>query len=688
MSAAREILAAAGALAPALAALALRATAVLACAFLADRALRRAPAAARHLVWATAFVALAVLPLLAPALPRVALPVLPEAWMETVEGSAGDERVATGAGAAGPATAPSPVRSAVAVRRGNGTAGAAPPPPRAAAAISTGRGAASLARPVAGASVAVAAGGALLLLSYLLLGVFRAGVLVRRADRLDDDPRWSALLDEAVAVQRPRRRPALARSDRVAVPMLCGVFRSTILLPAAASWTDEERRRVLAHEVAHAARRDPAVQVAARAVAALYWWHPLAWRALSRLVLTAELACDDRVLAGGAAGPDYARQLLALARPDAAARRPAVAVAMARRPHLALRVRALLDDGRARGPLPRGTTAAALAAVVVAAALVAPVRLTAANEAWGERQVDSSSISHAEPAARSASGSPPWQERAWTREKLLRERHRMTPLMQAVLSGDHAAARRLPAGGADPDAGAPSLGTPLILAATAGDAALVDLLLAAGADPNRAETGVERPGDLQRSPLGAAAQSGDLATVEALLAAGARVDVVPSGDATPLGTAARYGFTSVARRLIAAGADVDARVIGDGTPLIEAARGGHLDIVELLLAAGAPPDTAVVGDGNPLIAAAEGGHREVLARLLAAGADPDVWVAGDESALYHAIERGDAWMVERLIAAGADVSGDWPEEEGPLELAAQSGSPRVVDLLRAAGARR
>lgn len=708
------------ALALPLAELALRATTLLALGFLAERMLRRAPAAARHAVWVATFAGLALLPLLRPVLPGVALPVLPEAL--AVNPAEGSPRGADG-------DAGSEVRSA-AMRSGEGPGFVAAAPPDATLAERSAAGAgraipdgappagherrseAAMPRPgekrswlaaftvpkagevhgaaadlTAAAVVALALAGTILVFAYLLLGILASWVFVRRARPLDADPPWRALLDRAVAEQRSHRRPALALSGSVGVPLLCGLLRPTILLPsAAAGWSEEERRRVLAHEVAHAARRDGLLQVAARAVTALFWWHPLAWRALARLVLAAELSCDDRVLAGGAGGPEYARQLLDLARPRGAAQtmRPAprpMAVAMARRADLAVRIRALLDETRPRGPLPRLATVGAAAAVVAAATLLAPVRLGAADSDWAD-------------TAGSGASTVLWSsvgerlDRAWVRDSIGRQRHRMTPLMRAAFAGDHAEVRRLLDGGADPDRQVFGLGTALILAADAGDAELVDLLLDHDADPNRTETGGERPGDLQRSPLGSAARSGDLGTVERLLAAGADVDAAPSGDGTPLMNASRYGYVPLVRRLLDAGADPDAVIRGDGTPLIEAARNGHLEVVEMLLAAGAPPDTAVGGDGNPLIVAAAEGHREVLDSLLEAGADPDVWVPGDESALYHAIERGDEWMVQWLIEAGADVSGRWPDEDGPLELAVESGNPRIMEILRQAGARR
>ena len=49
-------------------------------------------------------------------------------------------------------------------------------------------------------------------------------------------------------------------------------------MPAgAALWTAARIESVLAHELAHVARRDWALQIAAQIVCAVYWFNPLIW---------------------------------------------------------------------------------------------------------------------------------------------------------------------------------------------------------------------------------------------------------------------------------------------------------------------------------------------------------------------------------------------------------------------------
>src|SRR5690606_3376419 len=71
---------------------------------------------------------------------------------------------------------------------------------------------------------------------------------------------------------------------------------------------------ILAHELAHVARRDCALLAAGAWVRAIGWFDPLAWIAVRRLRAHAEHAADDAVLAAGVRSSTYAAQLVGLAR--------------------------------------------------------------------------------------------------------------------------------------------------------------------------------------------------------------------------------------------------------------------------------------------------------------------------------------------------------------------------------------
>jgi TonB family protein len=133
-----------------------------------------------------------------------------------------------------------------------------------------------------------------------------------------------------------------------------------------ATWSDERIRIVLGHELAHVRRGDWAVQLLADCVRSAYWFNPLAWVACWRLRLESEHACDDAVLRLGVAAPDYATQLLDLARLFRHSRRSFFpAPAMARPSDLERRVRVMLNERIDRSPVGR------LSGWIVALALVA-----------------------------------------------------------------------------------------------------------------------------------------------------------------------------------------------------------------------------------------------------------------------------------------------------------------------------
>lgn len=356
-------------LTPALLDAALKGTAVLVLACALAPLLRRAAAAARHLLWTAALVGILALPALGLLLPRwhVHLPAF-----DTTAGHA--EEAAPAAGAEGGGVllharhvldAPLPRPKAVLI------ASRVPPPP---AAFRPGEPpppphTPEEAAPEHHAAVpwpAIAwATGAGLSLAWLGLSFVSLWVLRRSCRPVGDGP-TVALLGELAALLGVRRRVCLLTSDRRAVPMTWGVFRPVVLLPANADgWSAERLRLVLLHELGHVQRGDCLTQLLGHLARALYWFHPLAWLAVARLHAEQEAACDDVVLRHGAAAADYAEHLLAVTAqlPPGFFASP-VALGMARADDLRRRLVALLDAGRDRRPVRRrGALLAAIAAL-------------------------------------------------------------------------------------------------------------------------------------------------------------------------------------------------------------------------------------------------------------------------------------------------------------------------------------
>ena len=129
------------------------------------------------------------------------------------------------------------------------------------------------------------------------------------------DARWCEATDDIATALGITRPVVLVQTSSSELLATWGVRRPRVLLPSHASdWSDERFRVVLHHELAHIARHDWLVQIAAEGVRAVLWFNPLIWIACTRLRRAGEQACDDAVLRQGVPAPTYATHLIDLAR--------------------------------------------------------------------------------------------------------------------------------------------------------------------------------------------------------------------------------------------------------------------------------------------------------------------------------------------------------------------------------------
>jgi TonB family protein len=211
--------------------------------------------------------------------------------------------------------------------------------------------------------------GTILSLAVLVAGLGRLAWLASRARRVSDE-RWAELLGPVLLLQ----------SDHPTLLVTWGLAPPRIILPLAArGWSNDRMRIVLWHELAHIRRGDWAAQMLAELLRAVYWFNPLLWIVCRRLRLESEQACDDAVLNRGIEGPEYATELLGLARDLKQRRTWLPAPAMARPSSLERRIRAMLNTHVNRGPLTgfaRLTIAAGLLAIAVPIAAAQSAFLT------------------------------------------------------------------------------------------------------------------------------------------------------------------------------------------------------------------------------------------------------------------------------------------------------------------------
>ena len=239
-----------------------------------------------------------------------------------------------------------------------------------------------------------------------------------------------------------------------------------------------------------------------------------------------------------------------------------------------------------------------------------------------------------------------------------------TPLIDAVKSGDPAAARARLQQKADVNAAEPDGTTALHYAVRNDHLEVVRLLLRAGADATRANRyGV--------TPLQLAAVNGSVTAATALLEAGANASaVLPEGE-TILMTAARTGQPALLRLLLDRGAAIDAREKWYGeTALIWAVAENPAAAATVLLERGADVNVRSaaldfprrrngqsvlsLGSWTPLMYAARENALEAGRALAAANADLNATDPDGATALVIAIINANYEFASFLLGAGAD----------------------------------
>jgi bla regulator protein blaR1 len=323
-----------------------KATAVTACALVAGWLARRRRAAVRHLIFAAAFAALALLPAATAVIPAVPVPVRVLAMPATADAARATPVGRTVEGVMFVAGTPS--ESPVSSRTW--------PVPSTFALL-----------PI------VWLAGAICSLAPVALGLWQ----ICRVRRHGLPWRDAQALTNELARHAGFCRPIdVVVHQAIAGPMTCGVMHPAIVFPPdARTWREADVRRALTHELEHVRRRDWVTLSLARAICALYWFHPLVWIANRQLSVNAERACDDAVLRDSHAF-DYADQLVTVAeRSVAQARRPLLA--MASRGDLSTRVHAVLNTRQQRGPAGVWARITVTMAAVASVALLAPLRIVA-----------------------------------------------------------------------------------------------------------------------------------------------------------------------------------------------------------------------------------------------------------------------------------------------------------------------
>lgn len=131
---------------------------------------------------------------------------------------------------------------------------------------------------------------------WVLVAVVRIVRFERLAARAQRSPEWLQQEAQRIADRYRLRRCPPVRVVSARVPPLVWAIHAKplVLLPTAlvAQLTREQLSALLAHELAHVARRDQWIRRLEMLVLAVYWWHPVAWLARRRLQEAEEACCD------------------------------------------------------------------------------------------------------------------------------------------------------------------------------------------------------------------------------------------------------------------------------------------------------------------------------------------------------------------------------------------------------------
>jgi len=196
-----------------------------------------------------------------------------------------------------------------------------------------------------------------------------------RASREVTCPEWLAAFDRVRWIAGNGEHVRLLVSDGVKSPLSWGWRNPVVLIDTDTLDQPDDADGILAHEMAHIARRDWPVLMLSRLVATLFWFNPLVWVLEREIVQQAEEAADCEA-ASRVEPTRYAETLLSWARVNGMV--PANSIAPSTSA-LGRRVRAILDGKSRERPTGSAWTALAMLLCIGIATPVAAMKLVAAS---------------------------------------------------------------------------------------------------------------------------------------------------------------------------------------------------------------------------------------------------------------------------------------------------------------------
>ncbi|MEX0684383.1 MAG: M56 family metallopeptidase [Balneolales bacterium] len=168
-----------------------------------------------------------------------------------------------------------------------------------------------------------------------------------------DDDEWNSIFLDIMATYKISRPVKLLKNDVVKSPMTWGWKHPKIFIPSEmVDWTDERKRYILLHELAHVKRMDLVTQYIAGLTCIIQWFNPIVWISNKRMLDECEQACDDYVLKRCENPSSYAKLLLEVANSTLKWNYESpVVIPMASKDHLEMRLLSILERNTGRSEI-------------------------------------------------------------------------------------------------------------------------------------------------------------------------------------------------------------------------------------------------------------------------------------------------------------------------------------------------
>jgi len=172
--------------------------------------------------------------------------------------------------------------------------------------------------------------GVLFMTVRLAIGL-RGGQSLRRHSTLVEDASLLAMVREQAARVGLRCAPAIAYCEQISIPIVIGIVRPMILLPATlvSGLSPDQLQALVTHELSHIRRYDLVVNLLQRMIEAVLFYHPAVWFVSRRISMERENVADDAVLAAGWPAIRYADALVRMAELSSTVRTSNVAIQVA-----------------------------------------------------------------------------------------------------------------------------------------------------------------------------------------------------------------------------------------------------------------------------------------------------------------------------------------------------------------------